>query len=76
MYNASDITLQSLIKTGEFYDIWNGKLKSRDNVTLDVVIKSGKGKTDHKSLLLLYVQRSLLNEFVVGSRSGLWHVPE
>ena len=45
MYNTSDIKLETVIIIGCFFYIWDGKLKSGDNLTLVVFIKSLKYMT-------------------------------
>jgi hypothetical protein len=44
VYKNSDIILQSVIISGKCYDIWNGQLKTGENLSLDATIKAVKGK--------------------------------
>ena len=44
MCKDTDVVLQSVIMSGNYYDIWNGQLKSKENLTLEVVIKAVKGR--------------------------------
>ena len=45
VFKDTDVVLQSVIMSGNYYDIWNGQLKSKENLTLEVVvIKAVKGR--------------------------------
>ena len=47
-FPESDISLQSLLTSGDFYNIWNGQLKIKGDLPFDVVLKAVKETSIYK----------------------------